>query len=62
MRARERTVRTGCAPASAVSGSLAVTGSASTVELLVGAVLLAAGLLAVCWARYRPRHGAPDRP
>ena len=54
MTARD-TAGTGC-PAGAVSGSLALTGSASSVELLVGVVLLAVGMVAVWWSRYRPRH------
>jgi hypothetical protein len=54
MAARD-TARTGCASAS--SGTLAMTGSASTAELLVGVLLLVAGMIAVWVARYRPRHG-----
>jgi hypothetical protein len=55
MTARD-TASTGCRPAGAVSGSLALTGSASSIELLVGVVLLAVGMVAVWWTRYRPRH------
>lgn len=50
------TAQTGCA-AAASKGSLALTGPASaSLELGLGLLLLAAGALAVWWARYRPRH------
>ena len=55
MAARD-TARTGCA-AAATKGSLALTGPASAaMESGLGLLLLAAGAVAVWWARYRPRH------
>ena len=55
MAARD-TAPTGCA-ASATKGSLAVTGPATgNRELGLGLLLLLAGLVAVWWGRYRPRH------
>jgi hypothetical protein len=55
MAARD-TARTGCA-AAATKGSLALTGPASAgMEAGLGLLLLAAGAVAVWWARYRPRH------
>jgi hypothetical protein len=54
MAARD-TDRTGCA--AAAKGSLALTGPASVgMEAGLGLLLLAAGAVAVWWARYRPRH------
>jgi LPXTG-motif cell wall-anchored protein len=54
MSARD-TARTGCAPASATSGTLALTGPAGTVELSLG-VLLLVGAAALWLSRRRPRH------